>query len=145
MTLRLIREPSINGATLGVLFKDGHFFGFCVEDAIREVDGQPVETWKVAGSTAIPRGTYRIDVTHSPRFGKRLPILLGVPGFDGIRLHVANTAGDVEGCIGVGLGRDDKRHMIVRSAVGVQLLQDYIETAIAQGDRVWIDIENPRP
>ena len=145
MNLRLIREPSIKGATLGVLLKDGHFFGFTVEDQIREVDNQPVEMWKVAGATAIPRGTYRIDVTPSPRFGRRLPILTGVPGFTGIRIHPGNTHEDTEGCICVGMGRDDARHMVLRSAVACQLLQDHIETAIAQQERVWIDIENPRP
>lgn len=145
MILRLIREPTVDASTFGVLLKNGHFFAFTLEDAIREVPNQPVETWKVPGQTAIPAGTYRIDVTHSPRFGRKLPILLGVPGFSGIRIHPLNNSDETEGCIGVGLDRDDKNLRLLRSAVAVHALQDYIDAAIAQGERVWIDIENPRP
>lgn len=143
MTFRLIREPSIHGTTLGVLFRDGHFFGYTCEDEIREVAGMPVSTWKIPRSTAIPAGRYAIQVTYSPRFNKKLPVLVGVPGFEGIRIHAGNTSEDTEGCICVGLGRDDPRQMVLRSAVGCQLLQDYMESAIAQGQRICIDIENP--
>lgn len=99
MNLRLLREPTVNGATLGVLFRDGVFECFCIEDAVREISGQPVESWKVAGETAIPFGRYQVVISHSPRFGRRLPELLNVPGFTGIRIHPGNTAKDSEGCI----------------------------------------------
>lgn len=99
VNLRLLREPTIDGATLGVLFRDGVFECFTVEDAIREVSGQPVESWKVPGETAIPFGRYQVVITQSQRFGRRLPLLLNVPGFDGIRIHPGNTAQDSEGCI----------------------------------------------
>jgi 4-hydroxy-2-oxoheptanedioate aldolase len=38
----------------------------------------------VPGDTAIPAGRYRIIVTESVRFHRPLPLLLDVPGFDGI-------------------------------------------------------------
>ena len=47
MTIRIVREPSIDGATLSVWFVDGHFECFGLEDQIRDV--------KVAGATAIDR------------------------------------------------------------------------------------------
>lgn len=104
MTLRVIREPTDRDATLGVLFVDDRFFGFTLEDAIRET-AAPVSAWKLAGQTAIPAGTYRVALTQSARFGRVLPLLLDVPGFTGIRIHPGNAAADTDGCLLVGRTR----------------------------------------
>ena len=39
----------------------------------------------------IPQGWYRLSVTRSPKFGRLLPILHMVPGFEGIRIHAGNN------------------------------------------------------
>lgn len=99
MTLRLLREPSRNGATIGALFIDGVFHSWTLEDVVRDV--------KVPGETAIPFGRYAVTLTPSPRFNRVLPEVLNVPNFQGVRIHAGNRKDDTEGCILVGLDRGD--------------------------------------
>lgn len=50
----------------------------------------------------IREGVYRMSVTYSPKFHRKLPLLHDVPGRSGIRIHAGNTASDTHGCILVG-------------------------------------------
>ena len=95
MILTLDRTLYEKDATVGELFIDGEWECYSLEDAVR--DGK-----KIPGQTAIPVGRYEVLITMSPRFKRRLPLLINVPGFDGIRIHPGNTADDTEGCLLVG-------------------------------------------
>lgn len=105
LEFRVLREEFTDKSTVGCLFmRNGPtdpwtWICYTLEDAVREVPGQPVAAWKVRGRTAIPYGSYGLVVTMSARFGKPLPLLVDVPGFAGVRIHGGNTAADTEGCI----------------------------------------------
>lgn len=102
MLITLTRNHHGDTYAVGELSIDGKRICYTLEDKVRERDGEPVARWKVPNRTAIPRGTYKVVVTHSPRFGRDLPLLLNVPGFSGIRIHPGNASVDTEGCILVG-------------------------------------------
>jgi len=142
MNLRLIREPTDQETTLGVLMVRGRFFGFTLEDSIREVAGQPVESWKVAGSTAIPAGRYRVSLTWSNRFNRVQPQVMDVPGFEGVRIHSGNRHEDTEGCILVGMQRAGIR--IQESRMAMAGLQSMLEASRDGAFVDWLEIENPR-
>lgn len=102
MQLLLRRTRFYDTHTTGQLYINGEYFGFTLEDKVREVGGVPIEKWKVYGETAISRGSYEVVLETSPRFGPDTITLQKVPGFTGIRIHAGNTADDTEGCILVG-------------------------------------------
>lgn len=98
MIIRMTRTKFFDDTTIGETSIDGKRFGFCLEDAVREIPGQPVESWKVRGKTAIPVGEYRVTLEWSPRFKRIMPTIHGVKGFAGLRIHGGNDHEDTEGC-----------------------------------------------
>lgn len=143
MKLTLRSEEFMPNCTIGRLYVDDEFECFTLEDTVREVKGEPVPHWKIPAKTAIPSGEYAVTVTMSARFKKRLPLLLDVPGFSGVRIHPGNTDADTEGCILVGEGKRD--YAIVNSRVAFQKLLAKIEQAIGRKEPVTIAIERNRP
>lgn len=138
MELLLLRTACGPECSLGALYVDGRPQCYTLENAVREVEGAPVEDWKIPGCTAIPRGRYRVMRTMSARFKRLMPLLVNVPGFTGIRIHAGNTAADTEGCILVGL--DMGQSAILRSSLAFAALDAQIAAAIAAGNEVWMEV-----
>jgi hypothetical protein len=88
---------------IGDLFINDEMFCHTLEDELRP-DGV-----KVYGKTAIPAGTYKVLITYSPKFKKKLPILCNVPNFKYIRIHNGVHSGHSEGCILVGHETDNNK------------------------------------
>ena len=121
MRLTLERTTRRSGYTEGVLTDEkGNRLADTLEPQWRALArGEK----KVAGKTAIPEGTYDVVVTMSPRFGMNLPLLLDVPGFEGIRIHAGNNAEyDSRGCILV--GERNAPGMIINSRVTLRRIID---------------------
>ena len=99
-TLTLTRIAKRADYTIGRL-EDENGIKICdtLEPTWRDYKGGEL---KVPRKSAVPEGTYPVVVTKSKKFGKYLPLLVGVPGFEGVRIHSGNTVNDTEGCILVG-------------------------------------------
>lgn len=116
MKLELIRKYKKSTYTIGKLYIDGKYLCDTLEDKDRGLDDSMsegvIKSKKVYGKTAIPTGTYFIDLnTVSPKFKDRswakpyngkIPRLVGVKGFDGVLIHPLNDASESIGCVGVG-------------------------------------------
>jgi hypothetical protein len=96
MKLLIKRFEFAKTYTIGKLYVNGIYYCYTLEDTVR-FKGE-----KINGQTAIPTGTYAVIVDHSNRFKRRLPHILNVPGFEGVRIHTGNTSANTEGCILVG-------------------------------------------
>jgi hypothetical protein len=131
--LTLERRTFTNTSTIGHLFIDGEFECFTLEDVVRRGP-------KVPKATAIPAGEYRVIVNRSPRLKQRLPLLLDVPEFEGVRIHAGNHASDTDGCILV--GASVSTDAIGQSRLALRRLVSKIEAAIEAGDTVHIRIAN---
>lgn len=129
MIITLTRDIIAPGFTLGKMVAEDLRLYSC-EDAIRET--------KIQDETAIPYGKYRVIINFSQRFQKHLPLLLDVPGFEGIRIHSGNTEADTSGCILVGTTRSQGKVMNSRLAMG--MLMPLLEEDMVLGNQVWIEI-----
>jgi len=130
---RVQLDPDV---TIGDLTIGGHHIAWVCEDAVREIPGEPVESWKIKGKTAIPYGRYRIQRTFSNRFQRTTLQLMDVPGFLGIRIHAGNDALDTEGCPLPGLERRPKG--VGSSLLAVMEIDKWFDAIERQNNEAWI-------
>lgn len=139
--------------TIGKLYINDQYFCDTIEDKDRQLDdkmSEPlIKSMKVYGQTAIPTGTYIIDMnTTSPKFkdrtwakpyGGKLPRLIGVKGFEGILIHVGNTQQDSLGCILIGYNKIKGK--VVNSTACFQKLMPILLKAHLAGEVITIKVE----
>ena len=111
--LKVIRKHLRDKYTIGHFYIDGVYVFDTIEDTVRPLvdinkdgDFDDVGEGKIFGKTAIPEGTYRVIVNYSPKFKRYLPLLIGVKGFQAIRIHTGNDETHTEGCIIVGKNKE---------------------------------------
>ncbi|WP_191908734.1 DUF5675 family protein [Larkinella humicola] len=107
MEITALRKRFTVDSTISDVLIDGQFVGHFLEDQDRGLEQTmnlaQITARKVKGRTAIPAGRYEVAISYSNRFRKLLPLLLAVPGYEGIRIHPGNVAADTEGCLLPGL------------------------------------------
>ena len=150
MELTLKRIARKEKYTIGRLYIDGKYFCDTIEDKDRGLSQDfPItvnKTKKKYGVTAIPVGRYRVTLdVVSPKFSKktayqfcggRLPRLVNVPAFDGVLIHIGNTANDTDGCILV--GKNTQVGKVLESTVTFRALYEILKRAT---DKIYINIQ----
>jgi len=137
VNLLLDRSAYDDHSTVGDLYVDGVWECITLEDGI-----QPNDV-KVDGETCIPDGTYPVKLTPSPKFGRKLPLLIDVPGFDGIRIHPGNTVGDTSGCVLVGENMDNivpYKPFLIHSKAAFDRLYAKLDAADERGETITIEV-----
>ena len=143
MRILLQRHALKAGYTIGRMEINGRYFCDTLEDTDRglreSMTEDEIAALKVKGATAIPTGTYRIDMqTRSPRFGRVLPRLVSVKGYAGVLIHSGNTDADTEGCILVGENRE--RGKVLNSRATLEGLLVLLREAQAEGEEIELTI-----
>lgn len=153
MKLELKRRFRGPNYTIGSLFINGVYECDTIEDVDRgltdSMSVDEIKAKKIYGRTAIPTGTYRIDMnTVSPKFKDRawakpykgiLPRLENVKGYEGVLIHVGNKAEDTLGCILV--GRNRIKGSVVESTECFYKLMSVLLGASKVGEDIYITVE----
>ena len=151
MKLKIWRKWPKNSYVIGIFYVSGARLANSLEDTDRGlVQSMPVgvinqkKTW---GQTAIPKGTYKVVLSVSPKFKDRawakkygglVPEILNVKGFSGVRIHPGNRASDTEGCPLVGDNTAVGR--LTNSTNRYYQLMDKLVVAWNKGEEITIEI-----
>lgn len=142
--------------TIGKLYVDEVYFCDTLEDSDRgltqDMSLSEISKIKVHGETAIPKGTYTIDMnTVSPKYSQakyskqysfcdaKLPRLLNVPGYEGILIHIGNYPKDTEGCLLV--GKNTVKGAVMESTATFNALYPILKKASDEGKKITITIK----
>lgn len=153
MELKLKRLNKQSTYTEGKLYIDNVYVCDTIEDKDRELTSsmtlEQIKSKKVYGETAIPTGTYPIVMNVvSPKFKDRswakfcdgkLPRLQNVKGFDGVLIHVGNTAADSLGCILV--GKKTSAGTVSNSSDTFKSLYEKLQAEVTKGGNINLKIE----
>lgn len=151
MNLEVTRLTSNANSTIGVMHIDDRWVAFTCEDAHHDQ--------KIMGKTRIPAGTYDLALkpVGSSKFDGEysqfklqggyhgMIELQNVPNYEGVLIHIGNSAKDTEGCILVGLGANAQpdsagSFTIQASAVAFYAVYPQIAQALLSGEGASITV-----
>ena len=153
MKLKVERRWPKATYTIGRLYIDGIYYCNTLEDADRGLKWTDplsfIQSRKVAGETAIPKGKYTITMNvTSPKYAGvawywnfcrgKMPRLLHVPGFDGILIHPGSDALSTSGCVLV--GKNTKVGKLTDSKACFQQVYKLMKAAADKGEEITIEI-----
>lgn len=130
MRVDLLRERTSEAGTIGRLSVDGVFLAYTLEPGDDEHD-----------HPFIAPGRYTVTITPSARFGQRLPLIVGVPGRSGLRVHPGNREDQTEGCVLLGYRR--RGDLVEESAAACTAFQHLIAWPLASGETVTFEVQAP--
>lgn len=149
MKLSLVRFSHGRDDTLGLLFIDGEFECFTLEDEKR--------TQKVFGETRIPEGHYEIRLRkeggfhwrYLQKFGSKfhrgMLHLQNIPNFKYVLIHIGNTDDDTAGCLLVGTSAVSnvyEKGRIGSSTLAYERFYPKVAAALESGEKVYIHIKS---
>ena len=141
MEIVVVRFHKKEKYTIGKMYINGTYFCDTLEDTDRgltqEMNLDIIDKTKVYGKTAIPTGRYRVELTKSKKFGRVLPLLYNVKGFEGIRIHRGNTDEDTLGCILVGQNKAVGK--VINSAMAEKNLMDRLKE-VEKNELIYITV-----
>lgn len=141
MQITVLRLNGEKDDTLGLLFVDGKWFGFTIEDEYRVV--------KVAKETRIPAGSYEVELRKAgglhEKYGRLYPWHEGmlhirnVPNFKWIYFHRGVRESHTAGCIPVadGVSRSNiggQPAELANSAAGYERFYKHVVAAARAGN-----------
>ena len=153
MNIVIDRKWKKDTYTIGNLYINGVLFSNTLEDKDRGLTSamtlEEIGKKKIYGQTAIPTGTYEVKMTYSNRLHSRayakkydgkLPELINVKGYEGVRIHPFNRAQETLGCLSVGKN-NIKGAVTNATAYFYMLVDNYILPAIKRGEKITITIK----
>lgn len=141
-------RTALDDRTIGRLFIDGKLFGYTLEDPLRP-DGV-----KIQGKSCIPNHTYFVGLSHSPKFGRVMPIIYNVKAdqsvnvlgvkFTGIRAHDGTGPGHTEGCPLLGHGLTSAASLMCNKEY-LKLIELLQQEAAAGNQVLWTFANDVEP
>jgi hypothetical protein len=110
--IELRREKKTEKSIMGTMLKDDIILCSTLENV----------------SKSIPAGTYKLEMTYSPKFKRNMPEILNVPNRIGVRIHIGNFPQDSDGCILVGEKEEGTDDLVIKSKITFEKILPILET-----------------
>lgn len=148
ITMNVLRYSDDGTTTIGLLYLNGFFYCYTLEDTHQEV--------KIAGETRIPAGKYSVDfIRHETDLTKKYRKLFPdwfnyhleieqVPGFSGVYIHSGGDHTHTKGCLLVSdsLTIQSENKFLTNSRNTFRRLYTYLREEIEKGTNVRLVIRD---